>query len=154
MVTDIVQKLSSMGLMAGVDREALELMAEHGQLLRLENGDVIFEEGAESEPNIYFVLSGTLAAVKQMRKREENVGIMQGGEYFGEFALFTDKPRQAKIEARENSRVLEVSYAVLDSLKEEHAPAILNLYENMFGQVAKRFSAMADKAEKTQFWFE
>jgi CRP-like cAMP-binding protein len=153
-IDNIVKKLEDMTLMDGISTEVLRAMAENGKLLRLENGDVVFEEGAESDRNIYFMLSGTAAAVKFMRKNERDVGIMQGGDYFGEFALFTKQPRQAKVEAREKTEILEVSYAVLDSLKDDHALEIITLYENMFAQVAKRFSAMAKKAEKTQFWLK
>ncbi len=148
----LIQNLSNLELLRGLDSEPLIYMAEQGRVLDFFNGDVLFEEGETTAHTLYFVLSGTVAVVKAMRNSERDLAILKPGDYFGEFALFSNEPRQAKIEFREQSRLFELSDEVLDKMKEQYPLALIKFYENMFAQVAKRFKQMSVKAEKSTFW--
>lgn len=153
MLSEKMEKIRGAELFSNIDVEALEKIVETGEFLTRQNGDVIFEEAAESNDKFYLILEGTVAIVKSMRDSEENVAVLSGGDYFGELALFSEMDRQAKTEVREKTKLLEISYATIDELKKTQPGAVIQLYENMFNQVAKRFKQMARKAEKSQFWF-
>ncbi len=153
MLDENLEKIRGIELFEGVDVDALQKIIESGQFKNYKNGDIIFEEGDTTANSFYLIISGTVAIVKNMRKKEETVSVLSKGNYFGEFALFSEYDRQAKPEVRENTELLEISKKTIDQLKENHPQAVIKLYENMFEQVAKRFREMAQKAEKSQFWF-
>jgi|GEM_PF-1570422 len=149
----IVAKLKQIEIFSDVSEEALEVIVDNSEIERFKNEEIIFNEGDESDKNLYVIINGTVAVLKSMRQGEREVGLLKEGKYFGEFALFSREPRQATIEARETTTLLKIPFYALESMKKEHSQAVFKIYENMFRQLAGQFRAMADKAEKTQFWF-
>ncbi len=154
MPNKIVKKLQQFEMFTGVKDEALEVIVNNSEVERLKSKDLVFNEGDEADQNLYVVLNGTVAVLKSMRQGEREVGLLKEGKYFGEFALFSNQSRQATIEARETTTLLKIPFYALESMKKEHPQAVIKIYENMFEQLAGQFRAMADKAEKTQFWFK
>ena len=64
-------------------------------------GDIIIKEGDEGK-NMYFLLSGQAFAQKELVPGEgpKEVKAYQEGDYFGELALLSNKPRAASVLAR------------------------------------------------------
>ena len=79
---------------------------------KFENGDRIIKEGDEAH-NMFFIMEGTVRVTildKSDGSEEKEVLRQHAGEYFGELALVTKKPRAACVYA-----VDAVTVAVLDS---------------------------------------
>ena len=79
---------------------------------KFDDGDRIIEEGAEAH-NMFFIMEGTVRVTirdKNNQSKEKEVLRQHAGQYFGELALVTKKPRAACVYA-----VGPVTVAVLDS---------------------------------------
>ena len=79
---------------------------------KFEDGDLIIKEGDEAH-NMFFIMEGTVRVTildKNDRSKEREVLRQHAGDYFGELALVTKKPRAANVYA-----VDAVTVAVLDS---------------------------------------
>ncbi|MFB6344990.1 MAG: cyclic nucleotide-binding domain-containing protein, partial [bacterium] len=83
---------------------------------------------------------------------KEIVTTMKPGEFFGELGLFSGGKRRAGAVALESSQLLEITRKSVGKMKAEHPEALISMYEEMFESLAGRFDALAQKAEKTQFW--
>lgn len=136
----------------GLGPEAIEIVIEGSERISLRDGETLFEE--EDEPNdcFYLILEGEIKIMKFMRTETTQVTTLEDGDYFGEFGMFTGKERMAGAESRGSTTVLEIPRSTVEELRQEDAEALVQIYENMFQTMAKRFKAMAQKAEKSQFW--
>jgi HEAT repeat protein len=69
-------------------------------------GETVLEEGAIGG-DLFVVIAGRVRVLKNRGKADVlDLGTMGDGSYFGEMAIFDDKPRSATIVAEEDTRVL------------------------------------------------
>ena len=63
-------------------------------------GDVIFKQG-DSGDQFYLIKKGTVVCTQQQREEEDpvEIGRLDRGASFGQFALLSDRPRQATVTA-------------------------------------------------------
>lgn len=61
-------------------------------------GEIVFEQGDEGDCT-YFIHSGEVEVVQKQNGREQIVATLSAGQYFGEAALITSKPRNATVRA-------------------------------------------------------
>lgn len=148
----IPAKLQQIELFDDFNETALALLMEDAEIIELGPNDVLFEQGDSSGDYFFVVLSGQIDIQKLMRNEEETVTSMGTGEYFGEFGLFADRKRMAGAVASGTTEVLRIPRKSLGKLRAESPLALTSLYEKMFEKLAGRFEALAQKAEKTQFW--
>ncbi len=94
-------------LLASLDvasRQEIELSGNH---VTFAAGEVIYEQGSAAD-FAYIVDSGTVEAVTFSAdgKLSRVLGVMTHGDFFGDLAILTDKPRLAMIRTREATKVL------------------------------------------------
>ncbi len=80
------------------------LLAERGY----EENDVIFKEGGPGDA-LYLVTEGEVAIRRLIDPRsgkQKTIAIMEKGDFFGEMAIFEDKPRSASAFASKRSKLL------------------------------------------------
>ncbi|MCB1142697.1 MAG: cyclic nucleotide-binding domain-containing protein [Leptospiraceae bacterium] len=78
-------------------------------IVSVKTGRVIFREGDKGN-TMYIVLEGVVEIYVNIKNEEISLSTMKSGDFFGEMALFRDKPRSA------NARVIqEVKLAVIES---------------------------------------
>ncbi len=102
----------------GVPAEARLTLADHFCLRAFGKGDVIVREG-ETEGTFYLIRSGSVdVSTSDMGKDGDQVelGKMGEGDFFGEVALLTDKPRTATVTACEESELMELSRMDFDKI--------------------------------------
>lgn len=89
-------------------------------------GEFIFKE-EEKGNDMFYVMSGSV----RLAKKEQVVGIMQKGEYFGEMALLIGTPRTTSAQAEEdNTVVIAITPENFETLlREEPRVAVLFLKE-------------------------
>jgi predicted acylesterase/phospholipase RssA/CRP-like cAMP-binding protein len=86
----------------GSNSELLELLSDHAAWVRVDRGEVLYEQGAPSDG--WFVLvSGELSVVVSNHGVHREIGTVRRGEAFGEIALIRGAPRTATITARRDS---------------------------------------------------
>lgn len=151
-MSDISDEIQTLPIFRKLNTEELEYLFEESNRREVAEGDYLFEQDDESSDCFFIVLDGAIGIEKDMRNENELVATMEPGDFFGELGLFSDNKRLASAVATEPATVLEVSQSALGKLKAQHPEAVINLYEEMFDSLAGRFNALAQKAEKTQFW--
>lgn len=98
----ILQSLTEMEIMTLADSLAEE---------RYNDGQVICNQG-DSGDYFYIVKDGTAVCTqKDSNGRDKEVARLSSGNYFGEIALLTDKPRQATVKAEGTLKVLALDRA-------------------------------------------
>lgn len=99
-----VEKLRSIPLFAELDVEALARVAELATEFEAQAGHVLVEVGQPGSG--MFVLEEGTVVVELPDGRERD---LEPGEFFGEIALLTDHPRNARVQARTPVRCLAIS---------------------------------------------
>jgi len=102
----------------GVPADARLALADHFQLRTFEKGDVVVREG-ETGDTFYLIRSGSVdLSTSGMGKDGDQValGKMGEGEFFGEVALLTDKPRTATVVACEKAELMELARADFEEI--------------------------------------
>ena len=90
-------------LFAGAPEDVLNTVGNRMQMLRLSEGDILFNEG-ELADGLYLVVKGKVAiwsGAVEIRERIE-------GEYVGELALIDDSPHSATVRAKTDVVLLKL----------------------------------------------
>ncbi len=100
--------------LAGADDAALQELAEAANIETFAPGDVVFSQG-EAASRVYVVAAGALEA--RLNEAAEMVSYFEPGALFGEYAMFANRVRTA--------RVMAVQPTVLVSVDEQRFRAFL-----------------------------
>jgi voltage-gated potassium channel len=118
-----IEKLRTIPLFADLSDEALERVAELSTEFEEPAGWVLVEVGQPGSG--MFVLEEGTVEVQTPDGRAWELG---PGEFFGELALLTDQPRQARVRAKTHVRCLAISRSDFSKLlKEEPEIAVAML---------------------------
>ncbi len=122
MTTD---KLPKTGFLSEASEALTEMLDGLSSEVRLEPGDVLFEQGDEAR-ELYALVRGALeVSVLSMDGRKLALNVMRDGALFGEIAMFDPGERTATVTALEPSLVRRVrNDDVLDQVREEPELAI------------------------------
>ena len=90
-------------LFAGAPEDILSTMGNRMQMLRLSEGDILFNEG-EVADGLYLVVKGKVAIWSGAVKIRERIE----GEYVGELALIDDSPHSATVRAKTDAILLKL----------------------------------------------
>jgi len=102
----------------GVPEEARMALANRFHLRTFERGTTIIKEG-DAGDIFYLIRSGSVdLTTSSMEKTGDQIalGTMGEGDFFGEIALLTDKPRTATVTASEKTEVMELTRADFDEI--------------------------------------
>jgi len=116
---------------AGMSTDARLALAAHFQLRIFEKGDAVVREG-EAGDTFYLIRSGAAdVSTRGMGKDGDRVvlGKMGEGDFFGEVALLTDKPRTATVVAREKSELMELTRVDFDKITNKF-PSVRKIVES------------------------
>lgn len=83
-------------------------IAGNYERVRLEPGDILFDEGTTGEC-AYIVLDGELEVLKTSGQRQVLLNVIGRGEVVGEMALLQNRPRMASIRARTETTLIGVN---------------------------------------------
>ncbi|HEY5890559.1 MAG TPA: ATP-binding protein [Acidimicrobiia bacterium] len=95
--------------------DLIHAVAEGSNLLELDVGEVIIEEGSDSE-EMYIVVEGLLVVTKLTDDKAVELARLGPGQVVGEIALLDDAPRTATVKAIESSLVIEVPVEAFEVL--------------------------------------
>ncbi|MBU2552741.1 MAG: HDOD domain-containing protein [Proteobacteria bacterium] len=97
------------------DRNTLYSLAP---IKMLAPGDILIREG-DTDQTAYVVLDGKLRVVRDMGGQEEEIALLQQGDWVGEIAFTMLVPRTASVVAAEKSRVMALHKSTLNALNEK-----------------------------------
>ena len=105
-IGDRIFHLRKIQIFEGLSVSELATIASIAEEATFAPGEIVIKEGDPGE-TMYLVTSGEVTVIKGYGSpREIELDRIQGGDYFGEMALFDDAPRSATIRAGGESRML------------------------------------------------
>jgi hypothetical protein len=107
------------------------------RLLTFERGDVILREGERGD-SVYMLASGRVRAfIRAADGRQQPVGDLAEGAFFGEISILTGQPRTATIVAASRCELLELDRATLDAITGDH-PRVWDVMREFANRRARR----------------
>jgi CRP-like cAMP-binding protein len=91
-------------------RDALRILAISAEQFRIEDGEVLFEEGERADGG-YVVVSGSVQLQSTRDRSDEDISVAGAGALIGETALVVDTVRPATAIALEPSVVMKIPRA-------------------------------------------
>jgi CRP/FNR family cyclic AMP-dependent transcriptional regulator len=128
------------------DREALgERLAEK----RFQTGDVVFAQG-EKGASMYVVQSGAVQIFLPGKEGSSAVPLkdIRTGEYFGELAIFDDKPRSASVRAVVDTVLLELTREVLAEHLGRSKTAAMTILSEMAERLRETNTMLSQRATR------
>ena len=110
----------STSLFDGFSPEELVAVMRGLELVSFEAGDVIVAEGAAGDSMFILTTGRVKAYVKSPKGRSMKVQEFEEGDFFGEIAVLTGKPRTATLTAAVDCECLELNRASLDEITKTH----------------------------------
>lgn len=106
---DLFEFVREIPLFSGCTDEEVAEIIKTAELRSVSAGELIFEQGDVGK-NFYIVCSGRIRILKKTEDNKEiNLGVITKGDHFGETALITEQPRNAKARAVEDSILISIN---------------------------------------------
>ncbi|HOE18234.1 MAG TPA: YhjD/YihY/BrkB family envelope integrity protein [Syntrophorhabdaceae bacterium] len=94
---------------------------------RYDNGDVIFQEGAQGN-SMFYIIAGSVSICK----KDQVIRTMKEGEYFGEMSMLVDTQRTATaIAAEPGTQLVTISHNNFDAILKENPKIVLSILKEM-----------------------
>src|SRR4051794_11006476 len=139
-----VDLLTRVDLFAELAPEELSEVIKAAERRELRRADVLFVEDDESA-ELFVVVSGRIAiANKSGDGRESMVALMEGGDVFGEMALFDGLGRSAEARALEPSVVVAIPYESVQNVYEKRPTLLWGVVALLAGRLRAMDAALAD----------
>jgi HEAT repeat protein len=107
-LTDIILFLKRIPLYGSMTLDQLRTIAAHLTERDMFPGEIIFREG-DSNQELYLIVSGKVHIVKHFGAKSRTLATLQAGDFFGEMAIFEDRPRSADAVGAEQGILLVLS---------------------------------------------
>jgi CRP-like cAMP-binding protein len=107
-VTDIMLFLKRVPLYSSLSLDQLRTIAAHMTERNMLPDEIIFREGDRSL-ELYLIVSGKLDIVKHFGATPRTLATLQAGDFFGDMAIFEDRPRSADAVGAEEGILLVLS---------------------------------------------
>lgn len=122
------------------------VVAKVARLVRIKNiaeGEIVFDEGA-SATSFFIIAKGQVAISKVSSHHEETtktLAILEEGAFFGERALFEDRPRIARAQALGPITLFEITRQDFTALLKAEMEAALPLLSSLVSNLLDRLDA-------------
>lgn len=137
-MTTTAEILRGLPYFADLGDDLIENVCELSEQINLESGDVIIEEGSESE-EMYVVAEGELVVTKLSGGKEVELARINPGEVVGEIALLDEAPRTATVAASAKTLAIRIPVSAFEALLGD--PRVVR---RMFRTVTSRLRGIED----------
>lgn len=140
------QELRTIPILKSVADDALERLAGVLETREFADEAPVFLEGERGD-GMYFILSGGVRVQKRADVAggtQKTLTVLQAGDYFGEMALFDDKPRSASAVASGPTKLLQLSKGAFEAMQQTSSVAATSVLFGMIrtsGDRIRRLSA-------------
>jgi CRP/FNR family cyclic AMP-dependent transcriptional regulator len=145
---DSVELLRSIPLFEGLAEDDLQVLAGSVNSKPFKAGQLVFNQG-DAAGQMYIVADGHvnihLPGDGSMRVSLKDIA---RGEYFGELALFDDKPRSASALATTDAVLLELTRDMLSSYVERRPRAAMAILRTMSERLRETNTLLSERAAK------
>ena len=141
---DKIRLLQGTPIFGAVSEEALGLVLERSELVTARPGAYFFREG-DRGVSTYVIENGRVAILKTWDGKEHALSELGRGDCFGEVALLDFGPRSASVQAREETRALELTPAILREIQAHDLEQFLLITMNMARELSRRLRESDDR---------
>ena len=141
---DKIRLLQGTPIFGAVSEEALGLVLERSELVTARPGEYFFREG-DRGVSTYVIENGRVAILKTWDGKEHALSELGRGDCFGEVALLDFGPRSASVQAREETRALELTPAILREIQAHDLEQFLLITMNMARELSRRLRESDDR---------
>ncbi len=143
-----VELLNSVPLFEGLSGDDLTALGARMTVRSFKAGEMIFEQG-DAGSEMYLVVDGHVNIhLPGDASRRVSLKDLARGEYFGELALFDDKPRSASALATTDLSLLELSRDTLSSYLEQRPRAAMAILRTMSERLRQTNALLSERAAK------
>ncbi len=96
----------------------------------LPKGTVLFREG-ELGKEMFVLQSGKVTITKKIREVEKVLAVLGPGEFFGEMAIISNKPRNASAVVEENAKVLTIDPKTFEGMIRGNAEIAVRMIKKL-----------------------
>lgn len=96
----------------------------------LAKGTTVFRQG-DSGGSVYVIRAGKVRVLKESRGRRRMVTILGPGDFFGEMAVVTGRPRSATVEVVEDAELLKVPATKVQEMVAGNAEVAIRLIRHL-----------------------
>jgi uncharacterized membrane protein len=140
--------LRSIPMFQGLSEDDLSALVSSVGERHFQAGQIIINQG-DSGTEMYIVASGHVNIfLPGEASRRVSLKDIARGEYFGELALFDDKPRSASALATTDAVLLELTRATLSAYLAQRPRAAMNILETMAGRLRETNAMLSERATK------
>ncbi len=147
-VDDAAELLGSILLFEGLGRDDLEVLAASVTSRPFKAGQIVFNQG-DAGSAMYIVASGHVN-IYLPGEASQRVSLkdIARGEYFGELALFDEKPRSASALATTDAILLELNRGTLSAYLERRPSAAMAILRTMAERLRETNAMLSERAAK------
>jgi CRP/FNR family cyclic AMP-dependent transcriptional regulator len=148
-VVEVAELLGSIPLFEGLTEDDLQALAASVTRRTFESGQLIFKQG-DAGTEMYVVANGHVNIHLPGPTAGEPVSLKDigRGEYFGELALFDDKPRSASARATSSAVLFELSRPTLSGYLERRPLAAMAILRTMAERLRETNTLLSERAAK------
>lgn len=141
-------ELREIGLFGALPDAALAHLAEHLQVVDVEPGRILFQEGDVGD-DMYVVLHGDIEVLKRSKGGKDScVAVLGPRDWFGDMSILDVQPRSATVRALSPARLLRVAASDLERLYrydiKAYALVVLNVAREMSRRLRVADGILAD----------
>lgn len=146
MPSDIANALAGVNVFNGLDDNQLETLAGRFGVIECQAGEQLIAEG-ERGHRLYVIAEGEVEVLLPEdnaaagRFNDILLARMGPGELFGEYAFIDMRPASASVVARRDCRLLQIDYAELHRILDDHCAIARRFYENLLLVLIDRLRA-------------
>ena len=107
-------------MVSSIPHDNLRELAGHFELVTAKKGIRIFKQGDPGD-SMYIIKSGTVGVYFTGEKDEYLINISHRGEFFGELALITGKPRAASIRVILDAKLYRLGSDAFEKLFQQNS---------------------------------
>jgi CRP/FNR family transcriptional regulator, cyclic AMP receptor protein len=139
------EELKQIAVLQAMDGDALARLAAALEEKEYADGQTVFAEGDPGD-SMYFILKGCIRVEKRALAGsavQKTIAVLEAGDYFGEMALFDQKPRSAAAVASEGTRLLRLSKAAFDQMQARGGVAGMSVLFGMIRTSSERIRRLS-----------
>jgi len=117
----IQEAVASIPFFSSLGKEERKEVTDTATLHGFSTGEVIIREGDPGR-SIYVVINGRVKIFgRDYQGKEFELAVLEAGEFFGEMAFLTGKPRLVSAMAEDTTLLMELNYTPMRKLIQEHS---------------------------------
>src|SRR5580700_5421378 len=142
--------LAQIPLFQGLADEDREALAERLTEKSFQSGDIVFSQGDQGS-SMYIVRSGAVQIFLPSKDKDTPPVVLKDlhtGEYFGELAIFDDKPRSASVRVQVDTVLLELTREELGEHLGKSKTAAMTILAEMADRLRETNAMLSQRATK------